>query len=212
MFNYKINTTDFTREYAERNLKPSDVTQSDLLGRVEDELNRHLESRSFFDVTTGETFTALGQDGTLSDQFVDYIGDPDNIIVSGVMDPKHYFTKRANNPEFSDAYVITVRNPEDEKSRQVLVTRSDSSRDNVLGVRANQINGIYSTFGVKPNQEHEGFVLGVPIKGKKLVGVDNQGNIYDKGLSISIQGSKPLNFRNEEELVDFIMSKTYGGQ
>ena len=212
MLNYRINTTNFDRERAEMQLKGSHVTQNDIQTQIETNIKNQLEQRAFYDMESGTTFTAKAAGGEFSDQFMDYIGDPDNITLAGELDPKNYITTASNNPEFADAYVINVRDVKAGKTRQILVNRQDSSRGNIYGQRAKEINNVYTSFSVKPNQQQEISIFGVPIVGKKEVGVDSEQNIYDKGITVSIQGSKPLDFKSEEALVDFIMGVVYGGQ
>lgn len=212
-----INTTDFNREYAERQLKKTDITQNDLQGRIEANIKNQLEQRTFYDIQSGVTFTMLGRDGEVSDQFKEFIGKPENIELAGELDPKNYVTVSAENEAFADAYVINARDFEkgNAKSRTVLVTRQKSSRDNIMGEKARMTNNIYTGFGTTPNQTKE-MDLRLPngrtvkLNGKKNVAVDNQGKMYDLNLMVSIEGGEPLMFNNEDQLAQFILQVEYG--
>lgn len=162
---FNIKDVTFTkREGEEGRSNASDIT-TDVVNNI--------RSRAIYDPISKKLVPITNQKGDkYSDDFVDVIGKPGNITVTGSLDPQNFLAKKLKNPEFSDAYVATITDPDDpEKTREVFITRRkyDPSQNKYTKYNR-EVNNIYSTVNVEPGVEKTLTIAGAKVKAKELVG------------------------------------------
>jgi hypothetical protein len=137
------------------------------------DLKNNLKSRVFYDEATGKTIPVTNKEGTeYSKQFIEAVGSPDNLTVTGFLNPQNYLAAESGIEDLSDAMTVTVRDKENPtKTRELFVTQKAYDQQNAPRRAFNKsINRLYVGFNSKPGKEAVVDIGGVKVKGRELYG------------------------------------------
>lgn len=212
---FNIKDVTFTkREGEEGRSNAKDIT--------EDVIN-NIRNRAIYDPIEKKMIPITNKKGDeFSEDFQDAIGVPGNITITGSIDPQNYLAKKLKNPEFADAYVATITDPENpEKSREVYITRRKYDPAQNRYTRFNRaVNDIYSSVNAEPGVEKTIDIAGRKVKAKELVGGQLQQAIsdmdensraviatYEMPILADIPGEGPQIFNGSKHLADYLLNR-----
>ena len=161
---FRTNDTSFTKREGEEGRSNAEDINKDV--------QNNIKSRAIYDVATGKMIPVTSSDGTAwSDKFQEIIKNPKNINVIGSLDPQHTLAKEINNPEFADAYIAEVTDPDGpSKTRQVYITRAADSKKNPYSRYNKLVNKMYSEIVAEPGKEKTIDLGGLQVTAKQLIG------------------------------------------
>jgi hypothetical protein len=162
---YAIKDTSFTTRSGESGRSNAEDLTTDLVDNI--------KSRAVYDPVSGKQIPITNKDGDeWSDEFLEVIGSPKNMKVTGTLDPQNYIGKKLKNENFADAFVVEVTDPKNpEKTRTVYVTQKAYDVKNAPVMFYNRaVNRLYSEMNAFPGKETAVDIGGLKIKGKELIG------------------------------------------
>lgn len=142
------------------------------IDRKNDELHAQLELYKFMDPISGETFSAFGKDGQLTDEFKEYAGEDlskikSTLSVSSEYDAKnHYNINPGGDKDFAKPLALISQNADGTVKR--LLASQLPSQTNPIDINTNKI---YTTVNMRPGQWQD---VSPRVKARELHGAQLQ--------------------------------------